>query len=153
MKPSYLELEILHLAQCLESWCASLVALVRFLACLVRVSYYKGEPDHAAAIYHVFVYYKLSSNTQTTSESWSYFWAIRLRIVPKSFKSFKIKGVRGDSTKVWRLIFLYFHDCTFEILECFLILPTKVDLKCEVKTNQPKCTANHKISSMDLRIH
>ena len=25
------------------------------LTCLFRVSYYKGKPDHAAAIYHIFL--------------------------------------------------------------------------------------------------
>ena len=43
----------------LGRWCAILVSQVRFLACLVQ-SYCMGEPDHAAAFYHVFVNYKLT---------------------------------------------------------------------------------------------
>ena len=53
----------LLVAQWLERWCTSLVAQVRFLACLFRVSYYKGKPDHAAAIYSVFVNYILINIT------------------------------------------------------------------------------------------
>ena len=49
---------LLLVAHWLERWCAS---LARFDSWHIpfRDSYYKGEPDHAAATHHVFVCYTL----------------------------------------------------------------------------------------------
>ena len=50
---------LLLVAYWFECWCASLVAQVPFLACLVQ--FYKGEPDHAAATHHTFMFTMLIS--------------------------------------------------------------------------------------------
>ena len=50
-----LAMKFTYLAQWLERWCASLVARVRFLACLVQIQLLQGEPEYAAAIYPFFI--------------------------------------------------------------------------------------------------